>query len=244
MKRQRAYRDLAGYYDLIYSDKDYRREAGTIRRLISKYKKSGGNTLLEAGCGTGLHLKYFKGWFECTGTDINREMLAVAKKNVKGVVLKRADMVTMNLGKKFDVVTSLFSAIGYVRTYARLSKTLRNFSKHLKRGGVVIVEPWISKSDWKGSKPHMKTYQDKNVTIARIDVPRRKGNTSIIDFHYLIAERNGGVVHLTDRHELGLFGVGRTLGIMKRAGLKAMFLKKGFGSRAFAHRGLFIGIKE
>ncbi len=47
MPKQILYTDLARYYDLIYSWKDYQKEAATIRRLIAKHKRSKGNDLLE-----------------------------------------------------------------------------------------------------------------------------------------------------------------------------------------------------
>jgi len=52
MADQAIYRDLAKYYDLIYTWKDYKKEANTIKQLIVAYKKTNGNTLLEVACGT------------------------------------------------------------------------------------------------------------------------------------------------------------------------------------------------
>lgn len=127
MKKQLLYGELARYYDLIYSFKDYRREAVRVKALISHYKKSEGKELLDIACGTGHHLEYLKDEFSCTGVDISNEILEVARKNVEGVVFKRADMATLNLGKKFDVITCLFSSIGYVKTRTNLRKTIRNF---------------------------------------------------------------------------------------------------------------------
>jgi hypothetical protein len=42
MHRQTIFRGMARYYDLIFSWKDYRREAATIQRLIGRYKRSTG----------------------------------------------------------------------------------------------------------------------------------------------------------------------------------------------------------
>src|SRR5579859_3065632 len=134
MKTQSIYKDLARYYDLIYSWKDYKKEAETIRRLIAKYKKSKGNDLLEVACGTGGHIQYLKDHFQATGTDINNGMLGVARKKVKGIRFQQADMVTMNLSHEFDAIVCLFSSIGYLKTDAALKKTLRNFARHLKTG--------------------------------------------------------------------------------------------------------------
>ena len=60
MKEQVLYRDLAKYYDLIYSWKDYAKETSELKRLFSKYKKSAGTMLLDVACGTGHHIKHLK----------------------------------------------------------------------------------------------------------------------------------------------------------------------------------------
>lgn len=146
MKKQMLYRELAKYYDLIYSFKDYKKEAVRIKAIISKYKKSEGKALLDVACGTGHHLEYLKDEFSCMGVDISNEILKVARKNIEGVVFEQADMTKLNLGKRFDVITCLFSSIGYVKTYTNLRRTIQSFAKHLKKGGVVLIEPWFTKS--------------------------------------------------------------------------------------------------
>lgn len=240
MKKQLLYRELAKYYDLIYSFKDYRREVSRIKALVSKYKKSEGKELLDVACGTGHHLEYLKDEFSCMGVDISNEILNVARTNVEGVVFKQADMTTFNLGRKFDVITCLFSSIGYLKTYKNLTKTMRNFSKHLNKGGVVLIEPWFTKSTYIPGYPHMDTYNGKEVKIARVNVSELRGNLSVMDMNYLIAERNKGVKHFVDRHELGLFEIDQTLAIMKKAGFQAKFLKRGL----MRDRGLYVGIRQ
>lgn len=240
MKKQLLYRELARYYDLIYSFKDYRKEVVRIKALISKYKKSEGKDLLDVACGTGHHLNYLKEEFSCMGVDISNEILKIARNNVKGVVFKQADMMTLNLGREFDVITCLFSSIGYLKTYANLRKTVRNFSKHLKKGGIVLIEPWFTKSTYIPGYPHMDTYSSKELKIARLNVSELRGSLSVMDMHYLVAEKNKDVKHFVDRHELGLFEIQRTLAFLKETGFQAKFLKSGL----MRDKGLFVGIKQ
>jgi ubiquinone/menaquinone biosynthesis C-methylase UbiE len=239
MKQQILYKELAKYYDLIYAFKDYKKEAARIKTLVSKYRKSEGNQLLDVACGTGHHLEYLKDEFSCMGVDISNEILEVARKNAQGVAFKQADMTTFDLDKGFDVITCLFSSIGYVRTYSSLNKTIQNFAKHLNRGGVVLIEPWFTKSMYIPGSPHMETYDGKDIKIARLSIPKVRKNLSVIDMHYLVAERNRSVKHFVDRHELGLFGVDETLEIMKTVGLQPKFLKRGL----MQERGMFVGMK-
>lgn len=240
MKQQILYTKLAKYYDLIYAFKDYKKEAARIKTLVSKYKKSEGNQLLDVACGTGHHLEYLKDEFSCMGVDISNKILEVARKNAQGVAFKQADMTTFDLNKGFDVITCLFSSIGYVRTYSGLNKTIQNFAKHLNMGGVVLIEPWLTKSMYIPGSPHMETHDGKDIKIARLSVPRVKGNLSVIDMHYLVAERDEDIKYFLDRHELGLFEVDQTLKILEEAGLQSRFLKHGLVDK----RGMFVGTKQ
>ena len=239
MPEQAIYRNQAKYYDLIYSFKDFSKDAKKIIDLISKHREIKGNELLEIACGTGEHLKYLKKKYKCVGIDINQGMLDVAKKKVKGVKFKRANMINFDLDKEFDIITCLFSSIGYVKTKDNLRKTINNFAKHVKKGGLVLIEPWFTKKAYRPGFPHMTTYQDDTIKIARCVVSEVKGNVSVMDMHYLVAEKDKKVKHFVDRHELGMFEKDETLKIMNEAGFKVKYLKQGL----MKDRGLFIGIK-
>ncbi len=233
------YKELAKFYDLIYSWKDYKAEIKRIKKLIKKHKKSEGNELLDVGCGTGKHIEYLKDKFSCIGCDLNTEILDVAKGNIIGVTFLQADMITLDLNKKFDVIISLFSSIGHVKTYDNLEQTLQNFSKHLKKGGVVIIEPWLTKSTYDAGRPGMTTYDTEDIKIARLNTTKIEGDLSILEFYYLIAERNKDVLYYSEKHELGLFEIDIFLEYMTNSGLKSEFLKDGL----MKGRGLYIGIK-
>ena len=240
MEKQAIYRDLAKYYDLIYSGKDYEKEAYVLKSLFSEHVKSEGRRLLDVGCGTGHHIKHLKDEYNCTGIDVSVEILEVARRNVEDVEFIRADMTTVDLGREFDVITCLFSSIGYVRTYENLRKTFRNFAAHLAEGGAAFIEPWFTKEAYSVGLPFMTTYDGDDVKIARLNTSEIQGDLSVMDMHYLIAERDKGVRHYVDRHELGLFEVDETLRIMEESGLESQFISEAL----MPGRGLYVGIKN
>jgi ubiquinone/menaquinone biosynthesis C-methylase UbiE len=234
------YKELAKFYDLIYHWKDYKAESNTIKDLIKNYKKSDGNLLLDVGCGTGKHTESFIDNFSCTGIDINSEMVEVAKSKVKGVIFKQGNMIDFDLQTEFDVILCLFSSIGYVKTYSNLEKTFKNFANHLKKGGVLIVEPWFTKSVYRVGVPGMTTYDGEETKIARLNTTKVEGDLSIMEMNYLIAEKNEDIKHFSDIHELGLFEHDKTLEFMEKANFKSEYLKNGL----MKDRGLFIGVKS
>jgi len=139
----RMYRQLANYYDEIYHFKDYQKEAEKIETLINQYKKSPGNNLLDVACGTGNHIAYFKQHYSVEGLDFSSEMLRIARKKHPDVVFYRGDMTSFKLKNRFDIITCLFSAIGHVKTKARMRRAVRNMASHLQPGGLMILEPWF-----------------------------------------------------------------------------------------------------
>ena len=60
----------------------------------------------------------------------------------------QGNMLDFDLGRQFDVVTCLFSSIGYVKTVPNMKRAVANMSRHLKPGGVLVLEPWFTPEDW------------------------------------------------------------------------------------------------
>ena len=248
MNKHVVYTDLAEFYDLFYTTKDYKREAIIVEAIIAKYKATHGNALLDVACGTGKHLEHFTNNFTCTGMDVNKEIIEVAEKRLKNVVFEKMDMVSFHSDKQYDVITCLFGSIAYVMTYKNLNSTICNFTRHLKKGGVVIIEPWLTKTSYKAGSSFVKHVENDNAKVVRLTSYKAKGGIARIDMHFLIAETGKEVQHRVDRHDLGLFETDRTLRFMRNAGLKSRLIRKTFpvlhlnGSKI--DRGLLVGVKE
>ncbi|MGC9779174.1 MAG: class I SAM-dependent methyltransferase [Candidatus Heimdallarchaeota archaeon] len=240
MKEQDLYKKLAKYYDYLYAWKDYKKEAEQIKEEIVKYKKSTGNKLLDMACGTGSHLEHFTDDYECTGIDINSEILEVAKSKGLKASFILGDMTDFDLGTEFDIILCLFSSIGYVKTKENLTKTIECFTKHLKKGGVLIIEPWLTKEIYRAGSPHMTTFDGEKLKIARVNISELKGDISYFEMHYLIAEENKHVIHFVDQHELALFPIELMVSLCQNNGLITHHNKEGL----FDNHGLLIGVKE
>jgi ubiquinone/menaquinone biosynthesis C-methylase UbiE len=227
----------AAFYDAIYSFKDYAAEARRIDELIRQYKKSTGDTLLDVACGTALHTQHLAEKYVVEGLDLDLGMLAVARRRCPETRFYQGDMVDFGLGKAYDVVICLFSSIGYVRTGDKLNAAITNMGRHLKPGGVLIVEPWFTPEAFVGGTTHARFIDERDLKLARMNVSRVEGTISILDFHYLVATP-AGVEHFTERHELGLFTVPQYTAAFFAAGLETHHDREGF-----LDRGIFIGVR-
>ena len=227
MKQEgRLYTDLAEYYDRIYHWKDYRKEVSKLRKLIRKHKRSTGNALLDVACGTGEHIRYLRKDFRCVGVDGSDQMLAVARRKFSGVRFVHGNMTDFDLGRKFDVVLCLFSSMGHLQTKQETRQTLLNFSKHLKKGGVLIIEPWIRSSQWKDKTVHMQIYDTEPLKIIRLNYSTTDGTFSYLDERYLVGRKGKGIEYIEDRHRLRFFEPEATLSVLRKAGLDAQFTEE------------------
>src|SRR5262250_3962896 len=133
----------AQYYDTIYlAMKDYGAEAEKLTAIMHQYCRSTGNRLLDVACGTRLHLSYLKQHFQVEGLDLDEQLLAIARQRNPEVPLHHADMTDFNLGRTFDVVTCLFSAIGYVKTLANLSRAIQCMAQQKVPSTTLSVMNW------------------------------------------------------------------------------------------------------
>jgi ubiquinone/menaquinone biosynthesis C-methylase UbiE len=238
-KEGRLYDRLAKYYDQIYHWKDYEKEVRTLRGLIQKYKEASGKRLLDVACGTGKHIKYLRKEFNCTGVDSSAKMLAVARNNAAGVRFVRGNMVDFDLREQFDVVLCLFSSLGYLKTKSEIRKTYFNFSRHMKKGGVLIIEPWLRRSEWKDRTVSLRSYVNGPLIIARVSYARAEGEFSILDERYLVAQKNKGISYIKDRHRIRFFEVDSSLDGLREAGLNPEFTEESL----MPGRGLLIATK-
>ena len=229
----------AQYYDDIYfaTDKGYFEEAAKVHTFIQKYKLTKDNSLLDVACGTGVHAGILKKYYEVEGLDLDAEMLKVAKKKFSKIRFHQGDMINFNLGRQFNIITCLFSSIGYVKTKPNLRKAIKNMNKHLLPGGVLIIEPWFTPEQWHPGRVYTLQVEKPNTKIIRMSHSGQKGKVSVLEFQYLIGTSKG-IEHQTETHTLGLFTHQEYLEAFRSAGLKTTYNKKGLTGR-----GLYIGRK-
>jgi SAM-dependent methyltransferase len=226
----------AKHYDAVYADKNYEDESELITSLISE-RVLDAKTLLDVACGTGKHLEHMQQTFECTGVELDPEMLSIAKDRVPSLPLHVGDMCEFDLGRKFDAVTCLFSSIGYTKTVGRMEQAVANMAKHLNPGGVLLVEPWITPEAWLVGHIDSETYKTDEFVVTRMMVsePVERGRLVL---EYLIGDNNG-ISKVTETHEMGWFTHDEYLNAFKKADLEVEHLEEGLTGR-----GIYVGSKQ
>ena len=128
--------------------KNYEVEAEDLHALIQT-RRPGAASLLDVACGTGAHLFHMRRSYEVAGVDLAPAMLDEARNRLPDVPLIEGDMRSFALGRSFDAVTCLFSAIGYMQSTAELDEAVRNMRTHLAPGGVLVVDGWVRRQKWR-----------------------------------------------------------------------------------------------
>jgi SAM-dependent methyltransferase len=191
-------------YDLEYAAKDYAAEAATLERIV-RGRAPRARTLLDVACGTGKHLEHLRAHFDCEGVDLDEGLLEVARRRLPGIPLHRADMRELELGRRFDVVTCLFSAIGFVGGPEGLAAAAQALGRHVAPGGLLLVEPWLTPEAWIPGRPHLLAHDEPGLALARVTLSGlRDERISTTEMHYLVGTSEG-IEHFVELHEPYLF---------------------------------------
>lgn len=227
------------FYDALYHalGKNYSNESMTVHRIIQKYCRSGGVNLLDVACGTGNHAEFLAKHYKVEGMDLDADMVTIARTKLPKIRFFQGNMIDFNLNRRFDAITCLFSSIGYVRIKANLRKSVKAMARHLREGGVLLVEPWFRPEQWDISHPRSLHADSQDLKITRMSFGGKRGNVSTLEFHYLVGTLEG-IDYFTEHHELGLFSHADYMNAFRAAELEVVHDKKGLDGR-----GLYIGRK-
>jgi SAM-dependent methyltransferase len=198
------YAKTAQYYDRIYAFKDYAAEAAKILEIVDRDLDTSERRLLDVACGTGLHLEHLKPHFEAEGLDLEPALLEIARARHPELTFHQADMRTFTLDARYDVITCLFSSIGYMTTIDDLHRAIARMAVHLRAGGLLLIEPWFPPEAWHPNTVHGLFIDDPELKLARVNTSFVKGRLSIFDLHHLIGTPRG-TEHVVEHHEMGLF---------------------------------------
>lgn len=230
------YAQAAEFYDLLYAaTKDYPAESAIIAQLI-RGAAPAAHRVLDVACGTGKHAEGLTALgFAVDGIDLEPAFItAAAERNPEGA-FHIGDMTQFDLPQRYDAITCMFSAIGYVLTPERLEQTLATFAAHLVPGGVVVIDPWFEPGDMTDRWIGMMTGAAENIAVCRMQRTVIDGSVSHLEFEYLIATPEG-FERRSERHALGLFTREQMEAAFRSAGLSVQWRDAGL-----RRRGAYVG---
>ena len=205
------YQKIAAWYDAIYASRgrDPVAEVASMEGHWSGLATEGRRLrFLDVGCGTGSHLQSFLAHGDVEGLDSSSDMLRVARERHPDVQFHHADMCGFKLDARFDVVTCLFGASGYVQDQPSLCTALKAMAAHVAPGGVLLVEPPLFAEHFdpgQGSAGGRQRLEApfRDGRVVRTADSRRVGAFLEIDFEWSHEASDGALIdRVRERHRL------------------------------------------
>lgn len=203
-----VFNDYAKYYNLLYREKDYKKETDYINQLIQAHLKHA-MTILDLGCGTGKHDALLAGQgYKVNGIDMSETMIRMAKSlEIAGSLeFEVADARSFKSPALFDVVLSLFHVINYQQANESLLDFFRTAHSHLKPGGIFIFDSWYGPAVL-SDRPLKKTkiIENDELKIVRNTIPEMDVNNNTTHVYFEVDIQNKltkQVDRLTEKHSM------------------------------------------
>jgi len=199
------YRSIARFYDAIYQAR--RRSAADEVEYLSRFwtdldVTSGPCRILDAGCGTGVHLPHLSAHGTVTGFDGSPDMIRHARLVHPDHELLVEDLRSFDLGRSFDVVTCLFGAIAYLTEPGDLARGLAALGRHVGDRGVLLLEPPLLAETMSEPRPQHVQVEFDGGLLSRQTKARRDGQCLEIRFCWRFESSGAGKpeeIHETHR---------------------------------------------
>lgn len=141
---------LAGYYDILNYNADYKKVADYIEEVFGIYQKKA-NLVLDLACGTGnLTLELGNRGYDMTGLDLSAEMLSAAnakmlkakkkKESANNILWINQDMCNFELYGTVDAAVCCFDSLNYILDGEGVKKCFGLVNNYLNPGGLFIFD--------------------------------------------------------------------------------------------------------
>ena len=223
----KLYGSLAKFYDLLYSYRDYGKEADFLVRNLPPIENP---RLLDVACGTGSHLEAVRRKLpriELTGIDLNQDMLDVTAERGLNAKLIQADMRSFYLREKFNLVYCLSSSIQYNLSREDFEKTIHSMRKHATNGKVIFDLAYCAER-WKEEYTNITTNSNEKYDVAELYTSHSLGGFSHWNPLYLIKDKQTGEIDMyVDKHIIKLWSVPEVEDILRENNIPYV-IKRGF----------------
>jgi len=228
-KDTEIFKKYARYYDNFYAKKNYQSEAEFILYL-AKQQSITPRKILEIGCGTGGHIIPLakKGIF-VKGFDLSKDMIEVARQKILRTKIKHYAKVEVGNAKtyrdneKYDLVLSMFAAMGYLTSNQEFFAGLTTAYEHLNENGLFIFDIWFGPAVL-SQKPEIRIQEFKknNFRTIRLVRPELSVIEQVVTINYKIICFNDNQVYeeVNESHKMRYFFIQELKLFLSQAGLE------------------------
>jgi SAM-dependent methyltransferase len=236
------YDEYAASYDLLYADKDYRKECDFVSGLLLDHGPVG--SILELGSGTGRHAEIFvRQGFRIVGIDRSQSMLDQAERRratlppelMAAVRFVRADASHFCLPERFDAAVALFHSMCYLTTDEDLVSAMRAVRSHLHPGGLFFFDFWHGPGVV-ATPPSVRTkrVRDASQEIVRVATPAIHPAEHRVDVEYAMRVMDlatGQSVTFQEEHRVRYFFVSELESLLHLTGFAPVLTREWLTAR-------------
>jgi SAM-dependent methyltransferase len=221
----KMYGELARWWPLLSAPEEYAEEAAFYERALVDACRRPARTLLEIGSGGGNNASYLKRRFETVLVDLSPGMLEVSRRLNPECEHLEGDMRMLRLGRRFDCVF-IHDAIMYMTTEYDLRRAIETAFVHCEPNGVALFAPdhlkenFHGSTDWGGNDGEHEAMR----FLEWAWDPDPSDSTYLVDYTYVLRERDGTVRVEHDRHVEGIFPRATWLRLLREAGFEPSVL--------------------
>lgn len=135
------------YYHILYDSRNELEAKYFINNLTEYLGDIKNKKLLDVACGKGRHAVYFNSLgLNVTGIDLSINSINIAQKQSSNTLCFCVhDMREIYQKEEFDIVTNLFTSLGYFKNDKEEQQAINAMANNLKKGGTLIIDFMNSK---------------------------------------------------------------------------------------------------
>lgn len=236
----RLYGDLASWFHLLTSPRDYLEEADFGRRTLEDAARSPVRTVLELGSGGGNNASHLKAHFQMTLVDLSPGMLDLSRTLNPECEHVQGDMRSIRLDREFDAVF-VHDAVMHMTSRQQLLEAMRTAHVHCRAGAPAIFLPDFVRETFAPCVHHGGHDGDGGRSLRYFEWTYDGDpvdDVYTVDFVYMLREGRSPLRVVHDTHVFGLFSRADWLRLLGEAGFDARLVKDPFD------RELFVGVKR
>lgn len=220
-------RSFAEIYDLIQAHRNLSLEADRLDDIL-RQSVVGGASILDLGCGTGLHaIELAKRGYNVTGIDLSADMIAMAQSKNSGVAFICGDIAENHHFGPFDACISLFNVINCLEGLEALAAFFGAVAAVLKPQARFICECWNPIAVIQSPPTRVnRNYDSKFGTISRTASPKWDFMEQKLQIDYEIEikprEPLSAISKFASSHRLCLFTPLEVKFALKKAGFDSV----------------------
>jgi len=207
---EKNFKKYVKYYDLLYSDKDYNKEASYVCETLKILGFESGK-ILEFGSGTGKHANIItKSDYTVHGIERSAEMVSEALITDK-FTCQIGDICKIRIQEQFDVIISLFHVVSYITDNNSLISLFESARAHLKKGGIFLFDVWYTPAVYY-LKPQVKVKRvfNEEIEVLRIAEPEVLSINNMVNviFTLFVTDKKFNTTEcITEVHEMRHFSL-------------------------------------